>query len=63
MRKKVRIHYKYCRIAGFLTVLCFILAILCCYQPKLLPLLAFSIIDLILTSISAYYITIEEVPS
>ena len=58
---KVRFHYKYCKVALFQTFICFVLSILCVYVPKLLPLFAFSIIDLILTVVPAFYVTIEEV--
>ena len=58
--KKVRLHYKYCRTAGFLTVLTFIFAILSVYEPRLTPLFIVTMLDLILTVIPAYYITIED---
>jgi len=60
---KVRFHYKYCRIALFQNLICFVLSVLCFFEPKLLPLFVFSIIDMILTIIPAYFITIEDLES
>ena len=58
---KVRFHYKYCKVALFQTFICFVLSVACFFELKLLPLFVFSIIDMILTVIPAFYITVEDV--
>ena len=60
MKKKIRFHYRYWKIALFQTFVCFVLSIACFFELKLLPLFVFSMIDMILTVIPAFYVTIED---
>jgi len=56
MKSKIRIRQKLCRTGAIMIILCYFFAILCVFEPRLLPILIVLLADTILTVLPSYFV-------
>jgi len=61
IRRVHRIRMKLCKTGAFLLVVSFVLAVLSIYEPRLIPLFIFCLVDHVVTVIPAFYVEDLEI--
>ena len=55
MKSKIRIRQKLCRTGAFMIALCYLFAILCVFEPRLLPILIVLLVDTCITILPSFF--------
>ena len=60
IKRYYRVRSKICNTGVIMLLICLFMSLLCCYEPKYLPVFIFALTICILTLIPAFYVEVIE---